>query len=99
MSDQADSALPPEVLENLNFWRLNKIKNPGLHGGFKKPVFFLLLFFSLFIPLFGWIAGAAITLQNKTVVKKAQGKYILISTTIYWAMMTVLAIYNSSRYR
>ena len=67
--------LPPEISENLTYFRLERIKNPEIYGGWTKGQYYLYSFLGFLIGILGVIIGI-VGMTSKNEIKKLQGRVV-----------------------
>ena len=71
------NSLPPDILQNLGWKKIHKIKNIENYGGWSQRTFKVLGILSILIGIFGLIIGI-IGINSQNIVKKKQGNILLV---------------------
>ena len=74
---QKQNSLPPDVLENLGWKKIHKIKNIENYGGWSQRTFSVFSILSILIGIFGLIIGI-VAMNSDNIVKKKQGNILLV---------------------
>ena len=74
-------SLPSDVYLNLNWKNIHKIKNIENYGGWSQRTFTIFFILSILGGIIGIVMGF-IGISSKSIVKKLQGKIILITGLI-----------------
>ena len=86
------NSLPPDVLENLEWKKIHKIKNIENYGGWSQRTFSVFSILSILIGIFGLIIGI-VAMNSDNIVKKKQGNILLVVGLIsmFLGAMSLLA--------
>ena len=71
-------SLPNDVYVNLNWKNIHKIKNIENYGGWSQRTFTIFFILSILVGIIGIVMGF-IGISSKSIIKKLQGKIILIT--------------------
>jgi len=85
------NSLPPDVLENLEWKKIHKIKNIENYGGWSQRTFNFFGALSILVGFFGLIIGI-VGMNSENIVKKKQGNILLVTGLISMFLGTIILL-------